>query len=67
MPISFKDQRDKQEALTLLLKDLQPVLEIPFILPAILQKLVGEFFDFCEGNFAGNVAGILRDFSGPTR
>ena len=36
------------------------------LLPALLQKLVGEFFvDFWDGNFVGNLAGILRDFSDP--
>ena len=34
-------------------------------LPALLQKLVGEFFDFGEGDFGeGNLVGILRDFLG---
>ena len=33
-----------------------------------LQKLVGEFcFDFGEGNFAGNLPGILWDFFGPIK
>ena len=36
-------------------------------LPAPLQKLVGDFFCFGEGNFVGNLAGILRDFFGPTK
>ena len=37
------------------------------ILPALLQKLVGELFflNFWEGNLAGSLAGILRDFSDP--
>ena len=36
--------------------------------PARLQKLVGEFlFEFWEGHFAGNLAGILRGFFGPTK
>ena len=35
---------------------------------ALLQKLVGDFFfDFGEGNVAGNLAGILRDLFGPTK
>ena len=25
------------------------------------------FFDFGDGNFVGNLAGILRDFFGPTK
>ena len=33
------------------------------ILPALLPKLVGDFFDFWEGNLAGN----LGDFFGPTK
>ena len=39
-----------------------PSAKPPFVLPALLQKLVGDFFDFGEGNFAGNLAGILRCF-----
>ena len=38
------------------------------VLPALLQKLVGEFsFDSSQGYFEGNVAGTLRGggFSGP--
>ena len=39
-----------------------------FFLPALLQKLVSDFFfDFWEGNFVGTLAGILRDFFGPTK
>ena len=35
---------------------------------ALLQKLIGEFvFDFREGNLLGILAGILRDFFGPTK
>ena len=37
-------------------------------LPALLQKLVGEFFFFPQGNLenlVGNLEGILRDFSDP--
>ena len=37
------------------------------VLPVILQKLVGEIFYFWEGNFAGNLVGILRDFFGPAK
>ena len=33
-----------------------------FFLPAVLQKLVGDFFNFSLENLVGNVAGILRDF-----
>ena len=32
------------------------------VLPAPLQKLVGDFFYFGEGSFVGKLAGILRDF-----
>ena len=35
------------------------------VLPALLQKLVGEFFDFSQGileNFVGNLEGIFRGF-----
>ena len=37
------------------------------VLPALLQKVVGDFFKFWEGHFAGNLVGILRDFFGPTK
>ena len=38
------------------------------VLPAPLQKLVGEFFCFLgEGNFVGNLGGIFRDFFRPTK
>ena len=33
------------------------------VLPAILQKLVGDFFDFAKRNVAVNLAGTWRDFS----
>ena len=43
--------------------------ELAFVLPALLQKLGGEFFfDFSQGNLGnlvGNLAGILWDFSNP--
>ena len=32
------------------------------ILPALLQKLVGDFFVFWEGHLAGNLVGVLQDF-----
>ena len=35
------------------------------LLPALLQKLVGDFFNFSQGNLenlVGNLEGILRDF-----
>ena len=35
------------------------------ILPACLQKLVGELFYFGEGNLVGSLVGILWDFSDP--
>ena len=38
------------------------------ILPALLQKLVGEFFDFSQGNLenlVGNLEGICGIFSDP--
>ena len=39
---------------------------VNFVLPALLQKLVGEFFfDFSQGNLenlVGNLEGIFRDF-----
>ena len=33
-----------------------------YVLPALLQKLVGDFFDYWEGNLAGNFAGIFAGF-----
>ena len=36
------------------------------LLPALVQILVGDFsFGFWEGNVAGNLPGILPDFSDP--
>ena len=37
------------------------------VLLALLQKLVGDFFNFSQGNFAGNLAGILAGFLSPTK
>ena len=36
-----------------------------FVLPALLQQVVGEFSGIFTRNFCGNLAGILRDFSDP--
>ena len=38
-----------------------------FLLPALPQKVVGDFFLFWEATLAGSVAGLLQDFFGPTR
>ena len=35
--------------------------------PSLLQKLVGDFFDFGNGDFAENLVGILRIFFGPAK
>ena len=46
----------------------EPVCRHRFLAWLPLQKLVGEFFfDFGEGNFAGNLTGILWDVFGPTK
>ena len=36
-------------------------------IPALLQKLASEYFDFIFGSLRGNLAGILRDFFGTTK
>ena len=37
------------------------------VVPALLQKLVGELFNFGEGGLAGNLPGIWGDFFYPTK
>ena len=44
----------------------ETLLEPLFILPVPLQKLVGDFFYFSQGNLVGNLARILRDLFWPT-
>ena len=46
---------------------LETVIFKGLFLPTLLQKLVGDFFGFWEGNFVGRLAGILRDFFGPAK
>ena len=50
----------------LLVNPYMPEIQTECFPPALVQKLVGEFFfNFSQGNLVGNLAGILRDFSDP--